>query len=90
MILVGNKSDLKERQVSVSEANEYAQKEEMAYIESSAALNVNIDKIFEMLSGKIYQIYKQRNQKNNDHVKGQMLSTIHQSNGQRKKSKKCC
>jgi GTPase SAR1 family protein len=35
----------------------------MAYIETSAALNINIDKVFEMLSGKIYQIYKQKNQK---------------------------
>ena len=63
MILVGNKCDLKDRQVTVNEASEFAQQEKMAYLETSAALNINIDKIFEMLSGKIYQLYKQKNLK---------------------------
>lgn len=31
----------------------------MAYLETSAALNIGIEKIFEMLSSKIYTIYKQ-------------------------------
>ena len=32
----------------------------MAYLEASAALNINIDRIFEMLSNKIYQLNKTR------------------------------
>jgi GTPase SAR1 family protein len=63
----------------------------MAYIETSAALNVNIDKVFEMLSGKIYQIYKQSNNKKSiEYGKGQILSNIHENNDEKRKKRKCC
>jgi GTPase SAR1 family protein len=48
----------------------------MAYLETSAALNINVDKIFEMLSGKIYQLYKQRSIKKISN-RISVLSAIH-------------
>ena len=30
----------------------------MAYFETSAALNINIDKIFEILSKKVFEVYE--------------------------------
>lgn len=86
MILVGNKCDLKDRQVTVDEASQFAQQQKMAYLETSAALNININKIFEMLSGKIYQLYKQKSvTKMSDRIS--ILSAI---DGSSKKKKKCC
>ena len=58
IILVGNKCDLKEQDVTVSEATEFARKQKMAYFETSAALNINIDKIFEILSKKVFEVYE--------------------------------
>lgn len=62
----------------------------MAYLETSAALNVNIQKVFELLSGKIYKVYKQKNiTKLSNRVS--VLSKIENSPETRKKRmKKCC
>ncbi len=59
----------------------------MAYLETSAALNINIDKVFEMLSGKIYQIYKVRNVKKLSN-RISVLSAI--NDDPKTKKKKCC
>jgi GTPase SAR1 family protein len=51
---VGNKNDKKdERQVSFEEASNKAKKYGVEYIESSAKLNENVDKAFEILAVKI-------------------------------------
>lgn len=60
MILVGNKSDLKEREVSVGEATKFARDENMAYIETSAALDINISKAFEMLTQALVTIFSEK------------------------------
>jgi GTPase SAR1 family protein len=60
--------------------------EKMAYLETSAALNVNIDRIFEMLSGKIDQIEKQKT--GNDNNK-RVFSIVVDPAG-KKGNKKCC
>ncbi len=89
MILVGNKCDLKERQVTVNQASEFAQQEKMAYLETSAALNINIDKIFEMLSGKIYQIFKEKMSVKKSTNRISVLSKIDDDPKIRRR-KKCC
>lgn len=53
-LIVGNKTDKKdERQVSLEDANNKAEKLGVEYIETSAKLNENVDKAFEILAVKI-------------------------------------
>ena len=44
--MVGNKCDMKEQYITVSEAMEFALEEETGYMEVSAALNINIERAF--------------------------------------------
>lgn len=49
-ILVGNKVDLKEnREVTQDEAEEFAQKNGMAYVETSAVTGEKVNMVFDML-----------------------------------------
>ena len=50
MVIVGNKSDLQERQrqVSVEEGKKCAEEWKCAAVETSAKLNDNVDKCFEL------------------------------------------
>lgn len=61
----------------------------MAYLETSAALNINIDKIFEMLSGKIYQIFKEKMSVKKSTNRISVLSKIDDDPKIRKR-RKCC
>lgn len=54
-ILVGNKSDLKERVVSYQEGAEVAQQNGILFFETSAKNNVNIDEMFTVLSKTMIQ-----------------------------------
>ena len=45
-IIVGNKSDIKNRKVSYEDASQFASSNNMYYIETSARDNINIDKLF--------------------------------------------
>ena len=54
LVLVGNKSDLDDRrQVSTEEAEEYAKKREINYIETSARTGQNIKKLFNDLAKQL-------------------------------------
>ena len=53
MILVGNKQDLKDRQVQFSEAKQLADLWGIEYIETSAKTNFNVKEAFEKLVLKI-------------------------------------
>jgi len=54
MVLVGNKIDLSDkRQVSTEEGKEFAAKNNMLFIETSAKTNYNIDEIFTMSANEI-------------------------------------
>lgn len=59
---MGNKYDLKEQAVTMDEAAKFAREQKMGYLEASAALNINIDKIFELLGGKVVQVYEEKPQ----------------------------
>ena len=52
-VLVGNKSDRKDRQVSFEEGNNLANSLKIPYIECSALTGENIDKIFDLLVERI-------------------------------------
>ena len=50
VVLVGNKCDLNEkRAVTVEEGKEFAQKNEIFFMETSALASVNIDQVFNVL-----------------------------------------
>jgi Ras-related protein Rab-11A len=51
ILLVGNKSDLAEEQrgVEISDATEYSQKNNVAFIETSALDSTNVDKAFNLI-----------------------------------------
>ncbi len=53
MLLIGNKSDLPDQQVSVGEALDFAKKYNMGYMQTSAAMGNNIKEAFELLTKKI-------------------------------------
>ena len=56
LILIGNKLDLaKQRQVSYEEARQFAEDNDMMYIETSAKTNDNVDEAFFQLARKIVQ-----------------------------------
>ena len=57
--LVGNKSDLEDkREVSKEEAERFAQKYNLIYLETSAKNNNNVDKLFEYFTYKLINYYE--------------------------------
>jgi Ras-related protein Rab-2A len=54
MILIGNKSDLEQRRViSTKEGSDFAQANQMLFIETSAKQSLNVDSAFEMIAKSI-------------------------------------
>tara|TARA_B100000674_G_C37978072_1_gene980502 strand:+ start:6982 stop:7599 length:618 start_codon:yes stop_codon:yes gene_type:complete len=65
-VLVGNKSDVEFRSVSIEEAENFAEKYGMSYIETSAKNNKNIETIFLKLAVDIYKLSQNNEKKNTD------------------------
>ena len=62
ILLIGNKSDLtEERQVDTEEAKSISQKNKLAFMETSAKNNDNVNKAFLTLFEEILKIYKEKN-----------------------------
>ena len=60
--LIGNKIDLsKKRQISKEEAELFAQKEKIKYIETSAIKNIKVSDVFNSLLNDIYERKKEEN-----------------------------
>ena len=60
--LVGNKIDLEnQRHISYDEANIFAKKEKIKYIETSAIKNLRVGEVFSSLLNNIYEIKKEEN-----------------------------
>ena len=56
LVLVGNKSDMKEeRKVSEEEARKLAEENGMGYVETSAKMGTNISEAFEKVTEAIFQ-----------------------------------
>ena len=54
MMLVGNKNDLEQREVTTEEAIQFAQLHNMAYVETSACTGCNVNSSFDKLFQEIY------------------------------------
>ena len=62
IMLVGNKSDLRHlRAVSTDEAKDFAEKNNLSFIETSALDSSNVDASFHSILGEIYKIVNQSN-----------------------------
>jgi len=58
IMIVGNKNDLKHlREVKPEDARAYAEKKNVAYIETSALDANNVDVAFQRVIGEIYQLF---------------------------------
>jgi small GTP-binding protein len=53
ILLVGNKSDLPDRQISETQAREYCLRHEMEYLEASAKVGTGVEDAFVRLAGRI-------------------------------------
>ncbi|KAH7107443.1 P-loop containing nucleoside triphosphate hydrolase protein [Auriculariales sp. MPI-PUGE-AT-0066] len=62
-VLVGSKSDLQRREVPTAEAEKWAKDHTCAFIETSARLNENIDKVFTLCLGQIEKRYPRPGQR---------------------------
>ena len=80
IILVGNKADLQtKRKVTVEDAQQLAEQWKVQYVETSAKLRLNVDKIFNDLMREV------RNRK-----KSEQTSSTNTKNKPKKKSKQFC
>ena len=60
--LIGNKIDLEnQRQISHEEAELFANKEKIKYVETSAIKNLRVEEVFSSLLNNIYEIKKEEN-----------------------------
>ena len=60
--LIGNKIDLEnQRQISHDEAELFAKKEKIKYVETSAIKNLRVEEVFSSLLNNIYEIKKEEN-----------------------------
>ncbi|KAH0451228.1 hypothetical protein IEQ34_018527 [Dendrobium chrysotoxum] len=61
IMLVGNKTDLKHlRAVASEDAQSFAEKEGLSFIETSALEAINVEKAFQMILGEIYRIISKK------------------------------
>ena len=61
IMLIGNKTDLKHlRAVASEDAQSFAEKEGLSFIETSALEAINVEKAFQMILGEIYRIISKK------------------------------
>lgn len=61
IMLVGNKSDLKHlRGISTEDAQSFAEKEGLSFIETSALESTNVEKAFQRILSEIYRIVSKK------------------------------
>ena len=66
LILIGNKIDLPDREVSNEEALEYAKAKNMKYFETSAKTGFGIKEAFKELYQDIYELFKKSKENSNN------------------------
>lgn len=60
-MLIGNKTDLKHlRAVAIEDAQSFAEKEGLSFIETSALEATNVEKAFQTILGEIYRIISKK------------------------------
>lgn len=89
IMLIGNKSDLNNvRTVSCEEAQSFAQKHGLDFIETSALSGDNVNKAFDDIAKKIYFI--SRLEKPLEKSSGTADNPVRLNLGKKEKKKKCC
>ena len=88
--LIGNKIDLSnQRQITKMEAENFAQKENVVYLETSALKNMNVYDVFTSLLNDIYQAKKEENKDKLFLEKAENIGLQNNSN-KCKNSDSCC
>ena len=62
-MLIGNKSDIPEREISKEEAMKYAQEKGMLYFETSAKQGTNVEEAFLALTAKVHERHKKNKER---------------------------
>ena len=92
IILVGNKSDLKENIVITKEqAETFAKKNNLKYFECSASTGENLNELFQYISSEVCEKIVFNIKKESDNIKKESNIKLNQDNNNiDKKGKKCC
>ncbi|KAK8789802.1 hypothetical protein WA158_006582 [Blastocystis sp. Blastoise] len=85
-VLVGNKVDLPERQVTKEEAENFAESVEIPYIEVSAKENININETFEKIARLIMKKKSEPVKEENEKQEAEIVEIGKKT----KEDKKCC
>ncbi|KAJ6843014.1 ras-related protein RABA2a-like [Iris pallida] len=98
--LIGNKTDLKHlRAVASEDAQSFAEKEGLSFIETSALEATNVEKAFQMILAEIYRIISKKTLSSSDEPRGAAAAagggikegkTIVVSAADTNTSRKCC
>ena len=98
VIIVGNKNDIKDRNVSIDEGINFSKQFGYNYIDASAKSANNIVLIFDTISQKIMKIFKEDESKNNSINISKKINSFNQDliknkesiNIGEKKKNNCC
>ncbi|ONK57764.1 uncharacterized protein A4U43_C09F3850 [Asparagus officinalis] len=94
IMLIGNKTDLKHLCAVASEdAQSFAEKEGLCFIETSALEAVNVEKAFQIILGEIYKIISKKSVVSNDEASAGSIKegkTISVSDAEAPAKKQCC
>ena len=90
IMAIGNKSDMEiERVISTQDGEAKAQRNNIAFLETSALNATNVAKAFDELIQKLYVAFKKDFEENDDDDLGENANTIEIGTGNSKK-KQCC
>ncbi|KAI3861004.1 hypothetical protein MKX03_026673 [Papaver bracteatum] len=93
IMLIGNKTDLKHlRAVATEDAQSFAEKEGLSFIETSALEAINVEKAFQTILGEIYRIISKKNLASEESAPSSIKEgqTIDVSGSDTNSKKSCC
>ncbi|XP_020221599.1 ras-related protein RABA2a [Cajanus cajan] len=93
IMLIGNKTDLKHlRAVATEDAQGYAEKEGLSFIETSALEATNVEKAFQTILGEIYRIISKKSLSSNEPASSNIKEgkTINVGGPEPNTKKPCC
>ncbi|KAI3990470.1 hypothetical protein MKX01_023250 [Papaver californicum] len=93
IMLIGNKTDLKHlRAVATEDAQNFAEKEGLSFIETSALEAINVEKAFQTILGEIYRIISKKSLASEESAPSSIKEgqTIDVSGSDTNSKKSCC
>ncbi|MCL7023898.1 hypothetical protein MKW94_015401 [Papaver nudicaule] len=93
IMLIGNKTDLKHlRAVTTEDAQSFAEKEGLSFIETSALEAINVEKAFQTILGEIYRIISKKSLASEESAPSSIKEgqTIDVSGSDTNSKKSCC